>query len=286
MFRLDSIRSKDTFYVLLSVFVADPASFCLPVVSNVALHNDITNETETDELDFELEVEQESEDEPDGEGITFYSNYTDASKSCTKCSTEFQTKCKHCNACPACRPNCKSHFYNCNGEKVCAVCEHCFSGDRCTVCCPYCGQVYPTTLHWKRHVRITHLATHNKSDTKKKKNTTVQKSKEEYDNNINSSNVATPTAQPVIKNWKCDICTKTFVKQHKLRRHEKIHSDVREFQCHVCHKEFVQKIHLQKHLLQHGIGEKRFKCHDCEKWFNHKISLKTHVLKCKVRGGV
>lgn len=257
------------------LYFPDTTSFCLPVEQTTVGLNENSTYIESKELNFELEIEEQSDDEPDGEGITFYSNFPDIVKSCTKCTAEFQTKCKQCSTCLQCRPNAKHHFHNCKGEKVCTVCDHCFSTDKCMMCCPYCGQVYPTTMHWKRHVRITHLATSNKPESKKK---IPKKSNDE------SNTMATIATN--IKRWECSTCGKEFLKQHKLKRHEKIHNDVKEFHCHVCSKRFVQKVHLQKHLLQHGIGEKRFKCHTCDKWFNHKVSLKSHVLKCKIQNWI
>lgn len=215
----------------------------------------------------EKSVGEEIDKRTPDDAITHYINTEELTKLCLDCNEEFKTKCRHCLGCRKCRNRSRCHFYECHGEKVCAICEHCFEGDQCKICCPYCGQVYPTGGHWRRHIRVTHLGL-DKPKSQKKSRAIKQ--------------VDSETGEVIIceKNYKCETCEKTFISPHKLKRHEKIHSTVREFKCHVCQKEFVQKVHLTKHLLQHGIGEKRFKCHNCEKWFNHKISLKTHMPKC------
>lgn len=212
------------------------------------------------------ESESSTDDELQKDAIDFITDSEVFMKNCLDCNVEFDTKCKHCTNCRDCRSKAKFHYLDCHGDKVCAICGHCFV-EECKICCPYCGQVYPTSGHWRRHVKVTHLGL-DKTKTKDERRK-VKLAKQ-------------PDLSVVLeeKRFECKTCKKCFVNPHKLKRHEKIHSDVKEFKCDVCNKEFVQKVHLHKHLLQHGIGEKRFKCHTCEKWFNHKISLKTHAPKC------
>ncbi|XP_057314352.1 zinc finger protein 888-like [Hydractinia symbiolongicarpus] len=211
--------------------------------------------------------ESSTNDEFPKDAIDFITDSEVFLKNCLDCDVEFHTKCKHCTNCRDCRSKAKYHYLDCDGDKVCAICGHCFVEKGCKICCPYCGQVYPTSGHWRRHVKVTHLGL---DKTKTKDERQKAKLAKQQDLSIVLEE----------KRFECKTCKKCFVNPHKLKRHEKIHSDVKEFKCDVCNKEFVQKVHLQKHLLQHGIGEKRFKCHTCEKWFNHKISLKTHAPKC------
>lgn len=230
-----------------------------------------TNNSSIENNEYTLTEESKVEETPI-DAITTLTDSKDYVRICLDCNEEFKTKCRHCLGCRNCRNKSRCHFYECHGENVCAICEHCFEGEQCKICCPYCGQVYPTGGHWRRHVRVTHLGL-DKPKAKKRKVINVNVDKDPTDANVNVSE----------RIYKCTTCEKVFAFPHKLKRHEKIHSDVREFRCHVCEKEFVQKIHLTKHLLQHGIGDKRFKCHNCDKWFNHKISLKTHIPKCPGR---
>ena len=222
------------------------------------------------------ETDEESDEIPE-DAVTTVTETDYLIKVCLDCSEHFTTKCKHCAGCRNCRKNTKCHFYECFGDKICAICGHCFDGEVCKICCPYCGQVYPTGGHWRRHVRVTHLGLDTRPSIARKRRAKASLTTRKKD-----SPTDIQLAVDKEKTSKCLTCGKCFMNPHKLKRHVKIHSEVKDFKCHVCGKGFVQKVHLQKHLLQHGIGEKRFKCHNCDKWFNHKISLKTHMPKCTV----
>ncbi|KAJ3037718.1 hypothetical protein HDV00_001367 [Rhizophlyctis rosea] len=50
----------------------------------------------------------------------------------------------------------------------------------------------------------------------------------------------------------CPICTKTFVRQHDLVRHQATHSSFRNFFCEGCGKAFVRKDALDRHLRVNG----------------------------------
>ncbi|GBN21142.1 B-cell lymphoma 6 [Araneus ventricosus] len=98
------------------------------------------------------------------------------------------------------------------------------------------------------------------------------------------------------------VCLKEFqpngnVKRHSmewnshLKNHMIIHKGVKEYKCDVCEKSFRQKGHLQAHVLTHT-GEKPHECIICGKKFSTKGSLKNHIIihkgikeyKCDVCG--
>ena len=93
------------------------------------------------------------------------------------------------------------------------------------------------------------------------------------------------------KPYKCEECGKSFATNKSLSRHNQIHSSERPFKCEVCGKLFAQRSTLTKHKLVHT-GEKPFKCEVCEKSFSQRINLTKHKVvhtgekpfKCEVCG--
>lgn len=72
--------------------------------------------------------------------------------------------------------------------------------------------------------------------------------------------------------YHCDICKKSFADVKRLRRHMKIHSDIKPYVCNVCNASFVESSNLTKHKKRHT-GELRNKvgkpnlCSVCGKYF-------------------
>ncbi len=44
-----------------------------------------------------------------------------------------------------------------------------------------------------------------------------------------------------IKDWKCDVCNKSFSEKRKLKQHAMLHTGERKYQCTVCGVGFVYK---------------------------------------------
>ena len=76
----------------------------------------------------------------------------------------------------------------------------------------------------------------------------------------------------------CKICGGTFKSRTSLKRHEEVHSQVKNCICTVCGLGFTQLNNLNAHMRQHT-QEKPYKCEYCEKAFTHNVSLKTHLKK-------
>ena len=75
----------------------------------------------------------------------------------------------------------------------------------------------------------------------------------------------------------CDLCTKTFVSAHILRRHIKdIHEKTESVRCDPCGKVFTRKDSLTKHTRVVHNGEKPHVCDICGKTFSQKGNMRSH----------
>ena len=74
----------------------------------------------------------------------------------------------------------------------------------------------------------------------------------------------------------CDICCKTFAKTGDLRKHQRGHTNEKNFPCHVCGKSFKTKYYLIIHTRIHT-GEKPFSCEQCGKTCADPSSFKSHM---------
>ncbi|KAK9477825.1 hypothetical protein V1514DRAFT_282013 [Lipomyces japonicus] len=54
--------------------------------------------------------------------------------------------------------------------------------------------------------------------------------------------------------FKCDQCPQSFNRNHDLKRHKRIHLDVKPFPCPNCDKSFSRKDALKRHSLVKGCG--------------------------------
>uniref|UniRef100_A0A8C5NDH2 C2H2-type domain-containing protein n=1 Tax=Gouania willdenowi TaxID=441366 RepID=A0A8C5NDH2_GOUWI len=80
----------------------------------------------------------------------------------------------------------------------------------------------------------------------------------------------------VEKPFKCDVCSKCFIRKCDLNKHMRFHTGEKPFKCDVCRKCFTQKNDLNKHMRFHT-GEKPFKCDVCRKCFTQKNDLNKHM---------
>nr|XP_033788593.1 zinc finger protein 436-like isoform X3 [Geotrypetes seraphini] len=77
------------------------------------------------------------------------------------------------------------------------------------------------------------------------------------------------------REFKCPVCEKIFSENYLLKRHQKVHLNLRPFLCTECGKTFTQKTHLVNHQRIHT-GEKPYSCTECGKSFNYKQHLVGH----------
>nr|XP_042897786.1 gastrula zinc finger protein xLCGF3.1 [Parasteatoda tepidariorum] len=79
----------------------------------------------------------------------------------------------------------------------------------------------------------------------------------------------------------CSICSYPRPTLASLRRHMRVHDEVRPFSCQVCHKSFALKGNLKTHLRMHT-GERPFSCGLCGKKFTRKYSMKVHFMTHRI----
>ncbi|KAH9449811.1 hypothetical protein MJO29_010624 [Puccinia striiformis f. sp. tritici] len=80
--------------------------------------------------------------------------------------------------------------------------------------------------------------------------------------------------------YKCDKCGSSFSRNHDLKRHSRIHLDVKPFPCSCCDKAFARKDALKRHLLVKGCSKSK----DPTVRGNLKPSQSTNVLAAKHAG--
>ncbi|XP_026480014.1 zinc finger protein 98-like [Ctenocephalides felis] len=78
------------------------------------------------------------------------------------------------------------------------------------------------------------------------------------------------------REFKCNICKKTFTYLCHFNSHMMIHSGVRPHECTICDKTFTTLSNLNSHLLIHN-KVRPHKCTICNKAFNYLNSLKRHL---------
>ncbi|XP_055531871.1 zinc finger protein 14-like [Wyeomyia smithii] len=79
-----------------------------------------------------------------------------------------------------------------------------------------------------------------------------------------------------IKPFKCEICSKCFYTNNKLRSHIKsAHTNEREYHCQICEKSFVLRKTLKAHMMSHE-SEKSHVCSYCPKSFLFRWARAKH----------
>lgn len=83
-----------------------------------------------------------------------------------------------------------------------------------------------------------------------------------------------------VKNFSCEICTKSFKYNVQLRIHMRTHSGERPHTCEICHRGFSQLSNLRSHRKVVHSKVKPYKCQLCLKSFTMLDNLTVHSLKC------
>ena len=79
-----------------------------------------------------------------------------------------------------------------------------------------------------------------------------------------------------VARYRCGKCGKLFSTKIILKRHEMVHSDVRDFRCDICNKSFKCKGHLKQHGRVH-VNVRNFRCHVCDETFKRKGDCIRHI---------
>ncbi|XP_053408291.1 zinc finger protein ZXDC-like [Mercenaria mercenaria] len=137
--------------------------------------------------------------------------------------------------------------------------------------CEFCEQRLKTSSSLKFHI----AARHTKDDDKKLykcdvcSKTFLRKGSLQLHETLHTN----------AKNYSCsfDGCGKLFRLKSNLTKHQKIHNDVKPHQCEVCEERFSRKTYLETHMYKHT-GVKDYSCDICQKSFSQKGNLMTHKL--------
>jgi len=79
-----------------------------------------------------------------------------------------------------------------------------------------------------------------------------------------------------VKEFKCDVCERSFTKPYRLTEHKKTHTGEKPYQCNVCEMSFSLKVRLSVHMRRHT-GEKPYQCDVCGKRFSQNVRLSAHM---------
>ncbi|KAA3676969.1 early growth response protein 1 [Paragonimus westermani] len=85
-------------------------------------------------------------------------------------------------------------------------------------------------------------------------------------------------SKPLEKAFACQFpnCSKRFARIDELKRHQRTHSDVRQFVCDVCGKGFTRSDHLMTHRRTHT-GERPYPCEHCDRRFARSDERNRHM---------
>jgi hypothetical protein len=75
---------------------------------------------------------------------------------------------------------------------------------------------------------------------------------------------------------KCDVCSKCFAIESRLKRHMRGHTGERNFLCPVCKNAYMHDTTLKKHMRSHSVDYK-FRCAECESGFHSKHDYGRHM---------
>ena len=78
-----------------------------------------------------------------------------------------------------------------------------------------------------------------------------------------------------VAKYRCGTCGKLFSTVVCLKRHEVVHSDVRNFTCRICDRRFKRKGDCKKHGLTHS-DVRNYRCHICDQAFKRKEDCIRH----------
>ena len=88
------------------------------------------------------------------------------------------------------------------------------------------------------------------------------------------------------KQFKCDLCTKSFSRKDIFETHVKSHNKpIQEFSCDVCEKVFEQKRYLKAHVKTHDPKEP-LNCTQCGNAYESENGLRRHMKSVHPRDNI
>lgn len=105
-------------------------------------------------------------------------------------------------------------------------------------------------------------------------------------NNFNSSHIASPNSQRLIKrdrrNDTCEYCGKVFKNCSNLTVHRRSHTGEKPYKCELCAYACAQSSKLTRHMKTHGRGgNEAFHCRYCSMPFSVASTLEKHMRRCE-----
>ncbi|XP_045897661.1 zinc finger protein 777-like isoform X2 [Micropterus dolomieu] len=78
------------------------------------------------------------------------------------------------------------------------------------------------------------------------------------------------------KPFRCSVCGKTYVLEHTLKKHMRLHSETQFYRCSICNQTFITESSVSIHERSHTV-ENPFSCSVCGKGFTLKQELRRHM---------
>ena len=102
----------------------------------------------------------------------------------------------------------------------------------------------------------------------------IIKSKEEYETKSGIENLREENNN--IQN-KCELCGKILSNKKNLKKHLKLHANIRSYVCKICDKSYKRSDHLKRHMITHNPEANYFECELCLKRFSLNYHLTSHL---------
>ena len=75
----------------------------------------------------------------------------------------------------------------------------------------------------------------------------------------------------------CELCGKILSNKKNLKKHLKLHSNIRNYICKICNKSYKRSDHLKRHMITHDPEPNYYECEFCLKRFNLNYHLTSHL---------